>query len=146
MTRSLRRLVWWSALYDLVVTTPFATPFTAPLIIRHLHALHTALGLGGTIPEFAPMHLFFVNLFGTVVVLWSVIRLLDPTPRYAAFDGAGRLLFSAWMAIYFWHYGGSGLLLLFLVPELAWGIAQLWGWARYRQHARGHGSLAAETR
>ena len=82
MSRSLRRLVWWSALYDLVVTAPFATPLTAPLAITQLHGLHTALGLPGTIPEFAPMHLFFVNLFGTIVVLWSAVRLLDPAPRY----------------------------------------------------------------
>lgn len=123
---TLRRIVWWSALYDLLVTLPFALPWTAGLVIDHFAALHGALALGGELPSFEPMHLFFVNLFGTIVVLWAVLRLRDPQPLYALADSAGRMAFSAWMLLYVSAYGATTLLALFLVPEMVWGLAQLY--------------------
>ncbi|GMU10787.1 hypothetical protein [Corallococcus caeni] len=120
----LRRVVFASALYDLVVTVPFATPWTAEVVLSNLQALHHALGTGGeSLPAFTATHLFFVALFGTIVTLWSVVRLVQPTAFNGAIDTAGRALFSTWMA---WALtqGATRVVLGFLVLELAWMFAQ----------------------
>ncbi|GMU02663.1 hypothetical protein KH5H1_67830 [Corallococcus caeni] len=120
----LRRVVFASALYDLVVTVPFATPWTAEAVLSNLQALHHALGAGGEpLPAFTFTHLFFVALFGTIVTLWSVVRLVQPTAFNGAIDTAGRALFSTWMA---WALtqGATRVVVGFLVLELAWMFAQ----------------------
>lgn len=132
------RVVRASALYDLVVTLPFATPWTAGWLIEHLRTLHGALGLFGEAPPgFGPLHLFFVSLFGTIVSLWAVLRLWRPEPAFGAVDSAGRAAFSLWMAYGLWN-GQTGLLAVMLVLELAWLFAQggaiLW-WRTPHEHA-----------
>ncbi|MFI5298286.1 MAG: hypothetical protein ACHREM_09330 [Polyangiales bacterium] len=124
-----RRLVSVSALYDLVVTLPFATPFTARATLDLVATLHARLGLPGEAPPaFATTHVFFATLFGTVVVLWSIFRLRHPRPEVGLFDGIGRVVFVAWMA---WALasGASRLLFAFVVPEACFGAAQLIGYA-----------------
>jgi len=123
-----RRIVWSSALYDLLVTLPFATPWTAALATGQLAGLHRAFGLGGAAPpEFGPLHLVFVSFFGTIVVLWSVLRLRDPQRLYGLADALGRVAFSSWMVFGLVH-GETRLVFVFLVPEIAWGLVQLVGW------------------
>ncbi|MBZ4334801.1 hypothetical protein NR800_27680 [Corallococcus interemptor] len=120
----LRRVVFASALYDFVVTVPFATPWTAEAVLASIRSAHLALGLGGEpLPAFTSTHLFFVALFGTIVTLWSVVRLVHPTAFNGAVDTAGRALFSTWMA---WSLtqGATRVLVVFLVLELAWMFAQ----------------------
>ncbi|HEX8606956.1 MAG TPA: hypothetical protein VF774_30235 [Pseudoduganella sp.] len=116
------RLVRASGLYDLLVTAPFATPWTFALLHAHLSAVNTQLG-GAPLPAFAPLHVLFACLMGTVVVLWSILRISDPQLRYGRYDGTGRFAFGLWMA---WTLAQTGMpmLWLFIVPELAWGIAQ----------------------
>lgn len=80
--------------------------------------------LGGTaLPLFEPFHLLIGSLLGSVVLVWSVLRMLDPQPRLGRFDAAARYLFSLWMA---WALvvTGQPVLWLFLAPELAWGVVQ----------------------
>ncbi|WP_223640471.1 hypothetical protein [Corallococcus sp. EGB] len=120
----LRRVVLASALYDLVVTAPFATPWTAEAVLEGIRSAHHTLGLGGEpLPAFTFTHLFFVALFGTIVTLWSVVRLVHPTAFNGAIDTAGRALFSTWMA---WALtqGATRVVVGFLVLELAWMFAQ----------------------
>ncbi|NNB99185.1 hypothetical protein HI113_35370 [Corallococcus exiguus] len=120
----LRRVVFVSALYDFFVTIPFATPWTADAVLASIRSVHHALGLGGEpLPAFTSTHLFFVALFGTIVTLWSVVRLVQPTAFNGAADTAGRALFSTWMA---WSLtqGATRVLVVFLVLELAWMFAQ----------------------
>jgi hypothetical protein len=116
------RIVRASAWYDLLLTAPFATPWTFALAREHLAALNTALG-GAPLPPFGPLHVLFACLMGTVVLLWSVLRIADPQPRFGRYDGAGRFGFALWMA---WTLAATGMpvLWLFIVPELAWGMAQ----------------------
>lgn len=133
------RIVWASALYDFLVTLPFATPFTAGWLLQRLNQLHVWLGLpGATMPGFEPMHLFFVSLFGTIVTLWAALRLWRPEPLFGAVDSAGRAFFSLWMAWALWN-GQSSVLAVFLVLELAWffvqGGAVLW-WRNHAGQAR----------
>lgn len=117
-----RRVVRASAIYDVLMIAPFTTPWTFLLLREHLNALN--LGLGGVpLPVFGPFHLLISSLFGSVVMVWSVLRMFDPQPRFGRYDAAARYLFSTWMA---WALlvTGQPLLWLFLVPELAWGLAQ----------------------
>ena len=116
------KIVRASGLYDLFVTAPFATPWTFAWLHAHLSAVNAGLG-GAPLPPFEPVHALFCCLMGTVVVLWSVLRVADPQVRYGRFDGVGRFLFSLWMA---WTLAQTGmpLMWLFIVPELAWGIVQ----------------------
>lgn len=119
-----RRLVRASALYDLFVTAGFATPWTFALVHGHISSLNVALG-GATLPAFTPFHVLFACLLGSVVLVWSVLRTLEPTTRLGRFDGTGRFLFSLWMG---WclYMTGEPVLWLFIVPEFAWGVAQWW--------------------
>lgn len=133
------RVVRASALYDLVVTLPFATPFTAGWLLEQLHQLHVWLGLSGaTPPHFEPMHLLFVSLMGTIVTLWAVLRIWRPEPLFGAVDTAGRAFFSLWMAWALWM-GQSSLLAVMLALELTWFFVQggaILRWRNHHEHAR----------
>lgn len=123
---TVRRIVRASALYDLVLTAPFAIPWTATIALGAISDLHRSLGLEG-VPPVAddPFTMLFANLLGSIVTVWSVIRLIRPTPFVGAGDAVARFLFSA---AFVWALGdgASALLVGFLVPELAWGVVQVW--------------------
>jgi hypothetical protein len=121
-TSNIRKLVRASATYDLLVTAPFATPWTFAIAHGHLSALNEALG-GSPLPAFGPMHTLFACLLGSIVLVWSWLRLRDPQPQFATYDGTARLMFSTWFA---WALAGGGIPLvwLFIVPEFAFGVAQ----------------------
>ncbi|MBB3222451.1 hypothetical protein [Pseudoduganella umbonata] len=135
-TSTYSRIVRASGIYDLLVTAPFATPWTFALLHGQLSSVNMALG-GAPLPAFTPLHILFACLMGTVVVLWSVLRIGDPQPRFGRYDGAGRFGFSLWMA---WTLAQTGMpmLWLFIVPELAWGVVQ-WLPVRGRQGGTGNG-------
>jgi hypothetical protein len=111
-----------SAAYDLFLTAPFATPWTFTVAHAHLSTLNSRLG-GGALPGFGPMHILFACLMGSIVLVWTVLRLRAPSVRLGRYDGVGRFLFSTWMA---WALAVSGtpLLWLFVIPEFCWGVAQ----------------------
>ena len=119
-----RRVVRASAAYDLIVTAPFATPWSFAIAFGHLGAVNQALG-GAPLPAFAPLHALFALLMGSVVMVWSVLRLRGPTVQLGRYDAAARALFSLWMA-WAWLQTGQPVLLLFLLPEAAWGVVQAW--------------------
>jgi hypothetical protein len=116
------KLVRASAWYDLLLTAPFATPWTFALAHAQLSALNHWLG-GGALPAFAPFHVLFACLMGSVVLVWSVLRLRMTEVRLGRYDGAARFLFASWMG---WTLATTGapLLWLFVAPEFAWGVAQ----------------------
>jgi len=115
-----RNVVRGSAWYDLFVTAAFATPWS----FAALHGFLTALNLPGELPAFEPVHLLMANLLGSVVCVWAVLRIRDPQALYGRYDAVARFLFAAWQA-YALAHGASSILLVFLVFELAWGIAQV---------------------
>lgn len=121
---TVRRVVFFSALYDLLVTWPFATPWTASWLSTQLASLHLQLGLTGAPPSLdTPTALLFANLMGSIVTVWSVLRLLRPTAELGAADTAGRVLFSTWMVFALLH-GAALVLVPLLVLEVAWGLVQ----------------------
>jgi hypothetical protein len=115
-----RNVVRGSAWYDLVVTAAFATPWSFALV----HGMLSALNLPGELPAFQPVHMLMANLLGSVVCVWAVLRIRDPQARYGRYDAVARFLFAAWQGYALLH-GASSILIVFLVFELAWGVAQV---------------------
>jgi hypothetical protein len=113
MTQDVARWGRAGALYDLVASIAFITPWTAAGMLRLFGA-----------PAADAMTLLFATLFGTVVVMWSVARWRRPEPLLIGIDTVGRALFSLWFAWALWH-GQTPVLALFLVLELFWGAVQL---------------------
>lgn len=128
-----RRIVAAGAFYDLVVSLPFATPWSAAPVLRSLVRLHGVLGLGGAPPPtFVAGHLLFVAFFGTVVTLWSLVRIVFRRPADGAADTIGRGFFAAWMA---WAIaaGVSRLVAVAFALEIGWGLVQGVGYWRLRE-------------
>ena len=121
---SFRRIVRASGIYDVLATAPFATPWTFAVAHAQLSAVNQALG-GSALPAFAPFHILFACLLGSVVLVWSALRIADPQQRFGRYDGMARMLFTTWM-IWALHATGEPILWLFIVPELAWGVIQWW--------------------
>jgi hypothetical protein len=118
------RLVRGSAWYDLIVTAAFATPWSFAALHGVLSGLSVAFDLPGELPEFEPMHMLMANLLGSVVCVWAVLRIRDPQQVYGRYDAVGRFLFAGWQ-LYALFHGATALLVVFLVFELAWGVAQV---------------------
>jgi hypothetical protein len=116
------RITRASALYDILVTAPFATPWTFALLLPQLSELNVRLG-GAPLPAFGLVHVLLGCLMGSLVMLWSFMRLGEPSLLLGRYDGIGRFLFALWMG---WALleGGLPLVWLFFVPELMWGVAQ----------------------
>ncbi|MCU1751409.1 hypothetical protein [Pseudomonas sp. 6D_7.1_Bac1] len=119
-----QNLVRSSAWYDLIVTAAFVTPWTFTVLHGLLLSLSHTLNLPGELPPFEPMHMLMANLLGSIVCVWSVLRIRDPQQVYGRYDAAGRFLFAAWQA-YALAHGATTLLVVFLFFELAWGVAQV---------------------
>ena len=118
------RVIRASAAYDVVATAAFALPWTAPFALDSLRGVHETLGLSGALPQ--PHDVFtilFANLLGSIVLVWSVLRLARPSLMLGAADTVARVLFSTWMAAALFS-GATTAVLAFLVPEVTWGIVQ----------------------
>lgn len=112
------------AIYDIIVTAGFATPWTASLILGLLAHIHNAFGLpGAAMPEFESFHLFYVALFGIVVTMWSVVRIVWPVPLLIAADTFGRAAF-ALMFVWALVGGHSAVVVPFLVLEVTFLVFQ----------------------
>jgi hypothetical protein len=112
-----------SAWYDLLITWPFATPWTFVWLYGSMAALAQALGLPGTVHALDATHVMFANLLGSVVVVWSLARVLSPSVRLGRLDGLARFLFAAWQVNAFLS-GASAIVLGFTIFELVFGVLQ----------------------
>lgn len=112
-----------SAWYDLLVTWPFATPWTFSLMYGALVAISQTLGLPGALPPLDATTTLFGNLMGSVVVVWSLARILSPSIRLGRLDGVARFLFAAWQ-INAVLSGASAVVLVFTLVELVFGVLQ----------------------
>ena len=128
-----RRIVRASAIYDWIVTAPFAFPVLVSWQLSMLVQLDHALGFASAFPTFAPLHLFFINLMGSIVIVWSTLRILRPEPFLGLYDGFARVLFSSWMYYYLIVWNVTGLLWFLVVPESLWGVVQLYGYWLYKK-------------
>lgn len=123
-----RRLVQISGVYDLVVTFPFAFPILCEFQIQFLKQLHVSLNLTGSIPDFHPIHYFFINLMGSLVIVWSILRIKYPENILGLFDSFARIMFSSLMLYYLLVFKVTGLLWFLFFPEITWGAVQIYGY------------------
>lgn len=118
------KIVRASALYDLIITAGFMTPWTASLVFNAFAALSAALALNRPVPDMDVNAMLFVNLMGSLVVVWSLWRLIQPSRIVGLYDALARLLFASWQ-LYAVAYGASFLILGFTCVEVGFGIAQV---------------------
>ena len=116
------RLYRISSWYDLLITWPYMTPLTLGLFWSAMNGAHAATGLA-PLPELNTYAVLFANFFGSVVIIWSVVRLRLNNPQLARYDAIGRWLFSAWMLNAVLN-GASPLIWGFLVIELTFAVLQ----------------------
>lgn len=121
------KLVRASAWYDLVATAPFAFPLLCLQTLALLRTTHAALGLSGGIPQFEPTHLLFMNLMGSLVLVWSALRLRRTRVEYGIYDAAARFLFAFSQGYYLFTSNLSALLMPFFIVECVFGLLQLFG-------------------
>ncbi len=115
-----RRIIFWGAAYDVLVTAGFATPWTAAIVLQNLSQLHTRFNLAGTaLPVADPVTMLFVNFSGTLVLMWGGLRLFRPTLLNGAIDSAGRLAVALWIFLAV-QAGATTISLPLLVGELIW--------------------------
>ncbi|CAJ0821991.1 hypothetical protein [Ralstonia flaminis] len=117
------RIVRASAWYDLIVSAPFATPWTFAWLHQALSAVAQALGIGG-LPAFEPAHLLMANLMGSVVCVWSVLRIRQASVTLGRYDAVARWLFSAWQ-VFALISGATLLVVPFLIVEVGFGLLQM---------------------
>jgi hypothetical protein len=119
-----RKLVRASGWYDLLVTLAFVTPWSFIALHGLMQSTAQALNLPGELPPFEPMHRMMANLMGSIVCVWSVLRIRDPQLVFGRYDAVGRILFATWQ-IYALAHGATALIGVILFFELAWCVAQL---------------------
>jgi hypothetical protein len=128
-------IVRYSAVYDIVMTTAFAIPFVQTIQIALLKNIHLSFGLSGSFPEFEPLHIFFTGLLGSLVTVWSVLRIVRPEAQFGLYDSITRFLFAMHMGIALFAFGVTELIWFFIIPETVWGIVQLAGYFMQRDSA-----------
>ncbi len=123
-----RKVVRYSAIYDVLMTFSFAFPVLVVWNIGLFSDIHTQYEFSGSIPDFQPLHLFFVNLLGSVVLVWSAIRIYKAEAILGLYDSFARFLFSFNMLYYLLMHDVTSLLWIMFIPELAWGFIQFFGY------------------
>ena len=123
MDTQYRKIVRASAIYDFVVTVPFVTPWSFAI-------LHSILNAISPTPVFEPMHMLFVNLFGSIVIVWSILRIRHPQPIYGFYDSMGRLLFFIWFMYYLVGFSINPITWIFALFEFLWFVVQIYGFMK----------------
>ena len=119
------RIVRAGGWYDLLVTWPFALPWTFAWLYANLNLLAQTLGLPRTPHPLGSTLRLLAHLLGSVVVVWSVARIVAPSLLLGRLDGVARLLFAAWQ-IYAVAHGANAIVLGFTAFELLFGVLQWW--------------------
>ncbi len=108
------------AIYDLLASAAFATPWTAQWLFAKMSALSLS---GPSFPVFEEGHLLFVNLLGTLVTVWAIIRIVFPKHELLAADTIARAGFSLWM-LRALALGAPRVTLLFARMDIIWLVVQ----------------------
>lgn len=75
------------------------------------------------LPDLGTYAVLFAHMAGTVVLIWTVLRIKWDDLRLARYDAVGRFAFSTWMIIAISH-GASPILFGFLAFEITFGVLQ----------------------
>jgi len=119
----LARAVKTSAIYDLVTCLPLALPGIAGVYLSVLNTLNGTMGLGGSVGELSPLAMMFINFLGSLISIWAVLRLINPSWANGLTDVAVRTLFSIAMLNAILN-GVPGLVGVLWVCELGLLLAQ----------------------
>lgn len=130
------KIVRAGGIYDVVATVPLALPGLVSVQLQTLEKIQQGLGLSGQFPVFDPFQLFFLNLFGSLAVIWGVLRIIKPEPLLGLTDGIARAVLSGLMLYYLVVWNIPQVVVLFIVPEILFGIPQLGGYWLYRRSQR----------
>ncbi len=122
-----------SGIFDIALMLPFAIPGVAGWVILQIQAIHEALSLSGSMPEFSPFHLMFVNLMACITIVWSVLRVMNPSVLYGIYDTIVRLIIIIIMLVYLLAYDVSQIIWLFVLLESGWAAFQINGYVYKRQ-------------
>lgn len=117
-----RRIYLIGSWYDVFVTWPLATPFSLAMLWALMGGIHAQFSLG-PLPELTTYSVLFANMAGTVVLIWSVLRITWNDIRLARYDAVGRFAFSTWMIVALSN-GASPILFGFLFFEVIFGVLQ----------------------
>lgn len=131
--KNYRKIVRAGGIYDVVATAPLALPGVVSVQLQTLEKIQQGLGLSGQFPVFDPFQLFFLNLFGSLAVIWGVLRIIKPEPLLGLTDGIARAVLSGLMLYYLVVWNIPQVVVLFIVPEILFGVLQLGGYWRYRR-------------
>ena len=132
------------AMVDSNVTYTFAIPPIAERFIGLLYRVDRWLGGSAVLPAFDAIHMLFVCLFGVMVSIWVVARLVRPIGIFALVDGYGRIVVSALLLYFILVLGAPRVLLFFVFTEMLGAVAQLW--AVYRKPDMAPSPVVAQTR
>lgn len=119
-----RLIVRLSALYDLIVTAAFMTPWSFSLVHWAVSALDAGLNVPGSVAPADTLTVLLANLLGSVVVVWALARLHTGSALLGRYDALARLLFATWQI----NAMAAGLTLVILpltVFEILFGFLQL---------------------
>jgi len=119
----LARAVRTSAIYDLVTCLPLALPGVAGVYLSILDTVNGAVGLGGAVGELSPLAMMFINFLGSLISIWAVLRLINPSWANGLTDVVVRTLFSIAMLNAIMN-GVPGLVAVLWVCELGLLLAQ----------------------
>ena len=115
-----------SSWYDLAMAIPFTLPILFSLTWGYvLLPFNAFLGFGDLEP-LGPHGVMFANFYGSIVMIWALLRLYLADVRLAVVDGVGRLLFTIAM-VNALADGATPLIWLVLVPEISFCVLQLGG-------------------
>jgi hypothetical protein len=106
---------------------PFAMPVVVEWTMFQITNIHNSLSLEGSIPEFSPLHFLFINIMAIVTIVWSVLRVRNPSPLYATYDTVTRILIAIIMLVYLLKYNVTEIIWLFFIMEIVWAILQING-------------------
>jgi hypothetical protein len=123
LNAQLARAVKTSAIYDLATCLPLALPGVAWLYLVVLDTLNGAVGLGGQVGELSPLAMMFVNFLGSLISIWAVMRLINPSWANGLTDIAVRTLFSIAMLNAIFN-GVPGLISVLWVCEMTLLLVQ----------------------
>jgi hypothetical protein len=115
------KIVVSGAIYDLITTSAFATPWTFDVVHKYISLLYP-------LPSFEPMHVMFANLLGSIAVIWSFFRIRNPKPVLGLFDSISRTLCLTWELYYLIAMHGSPIVWYFAVFELWFVVAEGYGY------------------
>ena len=73
------------------------------------------------------------NLLGSLVMIWTFLRLYKPEPLFGLFDAFARTLFFIWQVYFLILWRIAPVVWGFAFFELLFGALEYWGYFRLRK-------------